>query len=149
MIADDIDSKNSVVSKAIGKKRPALSTYNLPNKVALTFERKSLLVSKIFTESPPEKKNKENESVSFHESSFYTSFESSYLSDTDSTEKLSIESQSNHLIYSSNLWCHQQINNSQETLINNINMRRVVNNIGLLNRDQPKSETPSSNVNMC
>lgn len=140
--------------KPISKKRQALSSYNLPNKVSLLYEKNSMVVSKIFSSSPSLNNitTDESDSVSFQESSFYSSFESSYLSDVDSTvEKnkilspLSIGRQSNHFIYTSNLWCRRQLNNSHEEVISNVNMQAVVNNIPQANDNALDSE--AHNVN--
>lgn len=131
------DSDCSIELKPITKKRQALTAYNLPNKVSLLYENNSMFVSKIFSKSSSSNKENANEcreSVSFHESSFFSSYESSYLSETSTEEEkisspMPIERRSNHFIYTSNLWCRRQLNISQEEVISNVNMQRVVNNI--------------------
>lgn len=141
--------------KPTSKKRQALSTYNTPNKVSLLYEENSMFVSKIFSNSQSlnNKNSDESDSVSFQESSFYSSFESSYLSDMDSTietktsSPLSIDSrQSNHFIYTSNLWCRRQLNNSQEEVISNVNMQTVVNNIPQGNDNTPVAHNVNKQI---
>lgn len=150
LIDDNTCSKDL---KQMSKKRQALSSYNLPNKVSLLCEKNSMFVSKIFSNPVPlnNKNTNESDSVSFHESSLYSSFESSILSEMDSTvEKtkispLSLEGKSNHLMYTSNLWCQKQLKNSQQQEIKNMNMPAVVNHIPQNIVSTPVSDTQDVN----